>query len=478
MKQLRRNLLGAIGLLALSTTLGGSWAQPAAPAANAQPAPRSAAARPPNLKLINGQWFNGTEFVAATMYTQGGVFREKEPAKVDETIDLGGKFVIPPFADAHLHWLAGPGTPAYFSEVVAATLRSGQFYALDLGGIPEFAPRLDPLVNRPNGVDFISAQQRWTAVGGHAPVLYTTLAKRGGIGMHADHLENAAYFLVRNQADIKRDWPIFLASKPAIVKLDFVASEEYDKRADNPAYLGMRGINPKLAAEIVRRAHAAGLRTTAHIQNGPDFHNALMAGLDAIAHMPVGEFSFVTDPKTGQPARKFATNQNYRYVIAEDDARFAGEHQIPVTTTLGRLGNLRQTNPDEVSLVEKEVILPNLKMLRKYNVPVLIGTDDVPVLDGPNKGKMLLDEVAYVASLGVYSPSEVLQMVTQTTPQYIFPKRKIGLLRDGYEASFLVYASNPLTSLTEAGAGLQAPGAITMRFKQGHAITVAGEKTP
>ena len=110
--------------------------------------------------------------------------------------------------------------------------------------------------------------------------------------------------------------------------------------------------------------------------------------------MPVGEFSFVTDPKTGQPARKFATNQNYRYVIAEDDARFAGEHQIPVTTTLGRLGNLRQTNPDEVSLVEKEVILPNLKMLRKYNVPVLIGTDDVPVLDGPNKGKMLFDEVA------------------------------------------------------------------------------------
>ena len=93
----------------------------------------------------------------------------------------------------------------------------------------------------PNSVDFISAQQRWTAVGGHAPVLYTTLAKRGGIGMHADHLENAAYFLVQNQADIERDWPVFLASKPAIVKLDFVASEEYDKRADDPAYLGMRG---------------------------------------------------------------------------------------------------------------------------------------------------------------------------------------------------------------------------------------------
>ncbi|WP_213959628.1 amidohydrolase family protein [Variovorax sp. dw_954] len=481
MKNLRRNLLGAIGLLALSASMGESWAQPATPAAqatSAQPAPRSAVERPPNLKLVNGQWFNGTGFVAATMYTEGGVFRDKEPASVDRTIDLGGQFVVPPFGDAHLHWLAGPGTPAYLSEVVAASLRYGQFYALDLGGIPEFSPRLDPLVNKPDSVDFASAQQRWTAQGGHAPVLYTTLAKRGGIGMHADHLENAAYFLVQSVADIERDWPLFMASKPAIVKLDFVSSEEYDKRADDPAYYGMRGINPKLAAEIVRRAHAAGLRTTAHIQNGPDFHNALAAGVDAIAHMTVGEFTFATDPKTGQPMRKFATNQNRLYAIAEEDVRFAGERRIPVTTTLARLGNLRATNPAEVALVEKEVVLPNLQLMRKYNVPVLIGTDDVPVLDGPNKGRALFDEALYVTSLGVYSPPEVLRMLTETTPQYIFPGRKIGMLRDGYEASFLVYAGNPLDYLKGAAPGFLAPGALTMRFKQGHAINVAAEKAP
>ena len=465
MNHFRRRILGAIGTVALlSATLGGLPAQAAD-----KPA---AIARPPSLKLINGQWFNGTAFVATTMYTEGGVFRDKEPAKIDETIDLAGQFVVPPLGDAHLHWLAGPGTPAYFADVVAASLRVGQFYALDLGGIPEFSPRLDPLINRPDTVDFISAQQRWTAAGGHAPVLYTTLAKRGGIGMHADHLENAAYFLVQSEADIARDWPLFMASKPAIVKIDFVSSEEYDKRADNPAFYGMRGINPKLAPAIVKKAHAAGLRTTVHIQNAPDFHNALMAGVDAIAHMPVGEFSFVTDPKTGQPARKFATSQNYRYVIAEDDARYAGEHRIPVTTTLWRLGGLRASNPEDVAQVEKEVVIPNLRMLRKYNVPVLIGTDDVPLLDGPNKGRPLLDEASYVASLGVYSPAEVLQMLTEATPQYIFPKRKIGLLREGYEASFLVYAGNPLGYLMGEGGGLTTPGVLVRRFKQGHAIVV------
>ena len=311
--------------------------------------------------MINGQWFNGTDFVATTMYTEGGVFREKEPATIDQTIDLGGNFVIPPFGDAHLHWTAGPGTSEYFSEVVAAALRAGEFYALDLGGIPEFSPGLIRWsTSRPASTTSApSNASRPTAATPRFSTPRSPSAAR--IGMHADHLENGAYFLIQNEADIARAWPIFLASKPGIVKIDFVSSEEYDKRVDNPAYVGMRGINPKLAAEIVRRAHAAGLRTTAHIQNGPDFHNALSAGLDAIAHMPVGEFTFVTDPKTGQPTRLFATSQNYRYVIAEDDARFAGEHQIPVTTTLGRLGNLRASNPAEVALVEKEVILPNLR---------------------------------------------------------------------------------------------------------------------
>ena len=481
MKNVRRSFLEALTLVVLSTMLGGMHAQGALAADGvdvAQAAPRSVAARPPSLKLVNGQWFNGTDFVATTMYTEGGVFRDKEPATIDRTIDLGGKFVIPPFGDAHLHWTAGPGTSEFLSEVVAAALRAGEFYALDLGGIAEFAPRLDPLVNQPTSPDYVSAQQRWSAKGGHAPVLYATLAKRGAIGVHADHLDDNAHFLVQNEADIARAWPLFLASKPGIVKIDFVSSEEYDKRADNPAYVGKRGINPKLAAEIVRRAHAAGLRTTAHIQNGPDLHNALMAGVDAIAHTPVGEFTFVNDPKTGKPIRQFATSQNYRYVIAEDDARFAGERQIPVTTTLSRLGNLRASNPAEVDLVEKEVVLPNLRMLRKYNVPVLIGTDEVSVLSGPDKVKPLFDEALYVASLGIYSPLEVLQMMTETTPQYIFPERKIGLLRDGYEASFLVYTGNPLTYLAGGAAGFQTPGALTMRFKQGYAITVAADKAP
>lgn len=433
---------------------------------------------PPTLKLTNGKWFNGTTFVDATMFTEKGIFRDKEPATIDQTIDLAGNFVIAPLADAHCHWLAGKGTKEFFTPIIEASLRAGQFYLLDLGGIPSFSPVLDPLINQPTSPDFVTSQQRWTGIGGHPEDAYTKVAEGGILGLSPDKFEGGAYFQVDSEADIDRAWPKFLESKPGIVKIDFLWSEEFDKRANDPAYFSKRGINPELAAILVQKAHKAGLRTIAHIQTGPDFHNALGAGIDAIAHIPVGEFDFVPNPEGGLPSRKFNTSQNYRYVISEEDARYAGEHQIPIATTLSRIDNLRATDPDAVNLVEQEIVLPNLRMLRKYNVPVLIGSDEaIPVIA----------ETTYLARLGIYSPLEVLKMVSEATPQFIFPERKIGLLREGYEASFLVYSGDPLAYLTGAVAGYAedvpnpaATGTLTLRYKQGHAITVADapEGTP
>jgi imidazolonepropionase-like amidohydrolase len=51
-------------------------------------------------------------------------------------------------------------------------------------------------------------------------------------------------------------------------------------------------------------------------------------------------------------------------------------------------------------------------------------------------------------------------MWCETTAETIFPKRKIGRLRDGYEASFLVLASNPLQEFDSTQK-------IEMRVKQG-----------
>ena len=137
----RRTL--AKGAVALGAGLGlSTTARPLTHLAQAQEhrdAPRRTEP-PPTLALTNGQWFDGTGFVPTTMYTEGGVFREQAPATIDQTIDLEGNFVIPPLGDAHIHWMAGPGTEEFFASVIAADLAVGEFYVLDLGGIPAFSP--------------------------------------------------------------------------------------------------------------------------------------------------------------------------------------------------------------------------------------------------------------------------------------------------------------------------------------------------
>jgi imidazolonepropionase-like amidohydrolase len=65
--------------------------------------------------------------------------------------------------------------------------------------------------------------------------------------------------------------------------------------------------------------------------------------------------------------------------------------------------------------------------------------------------------------LQVFSKGELLRMWCDTTARAIFPGRKIGALRDGYEASFLVLNGNPLNDFN-------AVRNIERRFKQGEFI--------
>jgi imidazolonepropionase-like amidohydrolase len=57
----------------------------------------------------------------------------------------------------------------------------------------------------------------------------------------------------------------------------------------------------------------------------------------------------------------------------------------------------------------------------------------------------------------------MLRLWSVTTPQAIFPKRRIGSLAPGYEASFLVLPSDPL-------ADWRATRNIRTRVKQGHVV--------
>ena len=55
-------------------------------------------------------------------------------------------------------------------------------------------------------------------------------------------------------------------------------------------------------------------------------------------------------------------------------------------------------------------------------------------------------------------------MWSEDTPHMIFPERKIGHLKEGYEASFLVLAGNPLEDFSQVKN-------IRIRFKQGQVLS-------
>ena len=62
--------------------------------------------------------------------------------------------------------------------------------------------------------------------------------------------------------------------------------------------------------------------------------------------------------------------------------------------------------------------------------------------DNPADSSVL--EASHLQSLGVLDTLTVLKMWTEATPRAIFPDRRIGYLREGYEASFLALEGNPL----------------------------------
>jgi imidazolonepropionase-like amidohydrolase len=105
----------------------------------------------------------------------------------------------------------------------------------------------------------------------------------------------------------------------------------------------------------------------------------------------------------------------------------------------------------------EKVFVRNLQLLKKHQVQIAIGSDSYPQTSAP--------EALYVYGLKVFDNLELLKMWCETTPATIFPRRKIGYLKNGYEASFLVLAGNPLQDFLNTQK-------IEMRVKQGEILSL------
>jgi hypothetical protein len=299
---------------------------------------------------VNGRWFDGEQFVARTLHSSNGRFVAAPPQGA-EIVDLAGGFVVPPFGEAHNHDLASDHE---LDENIHNYLRDGVFYAKMQSAFSIDYPR--EAVNRPDSVDVVFAFAPVTGPGGHPIRIRELFFDRGyyeGIVESKEALAGIGYTEVRNEAELEAKWPGLFAQNPDFIKFMLSNSEEYELRRDDPEFFGYKGLDPTLAPLLVQLAHAAGLRVSAHISTAADFHYAVAAGVDEIAHMPG-----TTEPE----------------IIREQDAIRAAENGTVVITTLSLTTKIAEEYPAWYQHV-MEQHKANLVRLKDAGVIIAIGSD-------------------------------------------------------------------------------------------------------
>lgn len=382
------------------------------------------------IKLINGRWFNGTTFEKKTVWIKEGLLNFKDVnQEVDTIIDVSNQYIIPPFAEAHNHNLES----AYgLDKRIASYLQNGVFYVKHLSSIKK---RIDPLMhnyNNPNGIDVSLAHAPLTATGGHPIALRKRHLGYGyfdGVFNSIEEMEFHGYVRIDTEEDLAHKWDRIMSFSPDFIKINLLHSEEYEKRKDDTLYFGKKGLNPALVPQIVKKAHAEGLRVSAHVETAYDFHIAVNTGVDEIAHLP--------EIKNGKP-------------IDKEDALLAKEKGTIVVTTIS-LVTKRQKSSNYQKLLKN--IKSNLKLLKDTGVTLALGSD---MYNDNSVGELQL-----LYQLDVFSNLELLKMWTENATKTTFPKRKVGKLKKGYEASFLVLDKNPLQDISKINES------IVLRVKQG-----------
>lgn len=398
-----------------------------------------------NYEFINGHWFDGQVFVARRFYSVGGNLTAKKPSRIDKTFDLTGKFVVPPFGEAHNHNVES----SRIDDVIKMYLEAGIFYVKNPNSLPSATTPLRDKINLPSSIDVIFSGGGLTCSGGHPWGLVRRNIERK-IWTEADG-EGAFVYTIESRADLDRKWKEIKAGKPDFIKTYLLYSEEYDKRKNDPVYMDWRGLDPALLRETVKLAHKEGLRVSTHVESAGDFHQAVLAGVDEINHLP----GFRPDRDNPKDYENHA-----RYEIAEADARLAANKGIFVVTTVGPLvAAINQVKPDsaEAPMAQKvrDLLRRNLQLLHNNRVRLAIGSDSYR--------RTALYEAMNLHALKVFDNRTLLKLWCEDTAAAIFPKRKIGHLREGYEASFLVLSGNPIEDFANVEK-------IEMRVKRGEVL--------
>jgi imidazolonepropionase-like amidohydrolase len=392
-----------------------------------------------NFEFDNGHWYQNGHFIKKTVYSVSGSFSFVKPPVVDSIIDLKGQYCIPPFSDAHTHnldYLYG------LKEMINQYFKEGVFYVQVLGNHGKTVQSVRKVLVKENKVDVTYANGLLTATYGHGFYPYEPLA----MGIYSPYLqfkfqdsikksrivENDAYYFLDNIEDVDKKWPIIMQYRPDHLKiclLDAVNYQEKRKAEKMESY----GLSPEVAAYVVKKAHASGLRVFAHIETADDARLCANIGVDVLAHLPGYSWNGLQETAS-------------KFCMTKQDARLFKRKGLSVIPTF----NIDDTN--EYDDKGTAIIHPErhsavfsykknaLRMLLKNGVQIALGSD--------NYGKTAAIEIDSLIANNVFSNRELLDVYCQQTAKQIFPLRKIGEIKEGYESNFLVLENSPLMDIS------------------------------
>lgn len=386
----------------------------------AAPATPPAAASRPTLALVGGRWFDGAGFVAGDWYAVDGRLTRTRPARIDATIDLTGRYVLPPFTEAHNHDMQN----GRFAAISAAkNLHAGVFYSVQMCSRPDQRADFAGFLNRPGSVDILYADACISSSDGHPLGIALASARQNGVTVTPEE-GRRLYDPVDTIADLDRLWPQILERRPRLIKFIMINSDRRASDRANPALFGYLGLDPALAAPLVQRAHAAGIRVAAHADSAADFATAVSAGADYIAHLP------------GYRIAEGMTAADYR--ISDAAVAEAARRGTTVITTASIASAHLSRHPQNAEPL-RAMQIENLRRLRAAGVAFALGSDNVM--------GTVVDEILYLDRLGLMPRAELLRRATADTARAMFPDRRIGAFGEGAEASLVAYDADPIEAI-------------------------------
>ncbi len=406
--------------------------------------------KPRSYQFTNGQWFDGKSFRSKTLYSVNGLLSRKKPLRVDEVIDLGNAYVIPPFAEAHSHKL---DIPSELDGQRRQFIKEGTMYVMVLGNYARNVVANRNLFSTPETLDVLYANGGITRTGQHPAFAY----ERGASGIAEWWLpentkiiqasrkaEREAYWFFDTVEDVDKNWDAYIASRPDIVKIYL-----FDVKNNSSA---QKSISEEVAAYVTKKAHNSGLRVAAHIETFDDLKVGLRIGADMFAHLPHYNYFFSrTEPEQPTFTKQELKTIRQRNIVLIPTLSLNEDFAI-----VRDASNNYQPRFDAVRFNETvEFHKKTIGTLTNAGFVFAIGSDR----------DSLMPEINYWVKNNIFDASFTLHTATVTTPQMMYPKRKIGFLKEGYEASFLVLEGNPLVNFEQMKN-------IKLRFKQGYLLNV------